>query len=163
VAEARYPAWEKRVALLRCVHEWIRERDAAEDLQAVVNGEVLKRWASGIEGMSTTEAKYILKQLVDEHYVTCVHMPTERNYEPFVYVVPQSLTERGLLTIGEMPDPQERLSLILEAALAAAVQASDRPEEKKRWQGLREDFRFVLRTLGVEGAKVVLRGDIPPM
>ena len=67
------------------------------------------------------------------------------------------------MTIGEMPDPQERLSLILEAALAAAVQASDRPEEKKRWQGLREDFRFVLRTLGVEGAKAVLRGDIPPM
>ena len=73
------------------------------------------------------------------------------------------LETKGYELIGELPDPQERMEFILEAALAAAVQASDRPEEKKRWQGLREDFRFVLRTLGVEGAKAVLRGDMPPM
>ena len=73
------------------------------------------------------------------------------------------LESKGYELIGELPDPQKHLSLILDAAMAAAVQAADRPEEKKKWQGLREDFRFVLRTLGVEGAKAVLRGDIPPL
>jgi hypothetical protein len=164
VAEARYPAWEKRVALLLCVYEWIRERDAADNLKAVVDGEVLKRWASGIEGMSTTEAKYSLKQLVDEHYVTCVHMPTELSYEPFVHLVPQSLTEKGLLTIGEMPDPQERIILGVEAAMRSIQRdpTMDAAEKQQKIDWL-EEFKHVVRSLTVETAKAVLRGNLPPM
>jgi hypothetical protein len=37
VVEARYPAREKRVALLRLVHEWINKRNAMDDLAAIVD------------------------------------------------------------------------------------------------------------------------------
>jgi hypothetical protein len=146
------------------VHEWIKKRDAADDLQAIVDDAEFERWASAIEGMSKTEAKYSLKQLVDEGYITLVHMATELSYEPFVYFVPQSLTEKGLLAIGEMPDPQERLALILEAAIQAVEKddSLDKDEKKKRIDWF-EEAKIAVRTLGIEGAKAVLRGDIPPM
>jgi hypothetical protein len=91
-------------------------------------------------------------------------MPTESNYEPFVYVVPQSLTERGLLTIGEMPDPQERLALIMDAAIRAVDRDErlDKDEKKKRIDWF-EELKIVVRTFGIEGAKAVLRGELPPI
>ena len=163
MAEVRYPAWEKRVALLRCVYEWIGARNAANDLAAIVDAAEIERWASAIEGMSETEAKYTLEQLHAEGYFTLTHVSTEISREPFVYIVPRSLTEKGLVAIGEMPDPQERLALILDAAIRAVQRdASLAPEEKKRRIDWFEEAKFVVRTFGVEVAKAVWKGDLPP-
>jgi hypothetical protein len=45
--------------LLRLVHEWINERNAKDDLAAIVDGSEVERWASAIEGMSKTEEKLV--------------------------------------------------------------------------------------------------------
>jgi hypothetical protein len=74
------------------------------------------------------------------------------------------LETKGYELIGELPDPQERLALILEAAIRA-VQKDNTLDEatKKRRVDWFEELKIVVRTFGIEGAKAVLRGDIPPM
>jgi len=74
------------------------------------------------------------------------------------------LETEGYELIGELPDPQERLALVLEAAIRAVQRDEDlSPQEKKRRIDLFEEVKFVVRTLGVEAAKAVLRGDISPL
>jgi hypothetical protein len=74
------------------------------------------------------------------------------------------LETKGYELIGELPDPQERLALILEAAIRA-VQSDDSlsQAEKKRKINWFEEAKFAVRTFGVEVAKAVWRGDLPPM
>jgi hypothetical protein len=73
------------------------------------------------------------------------------------------LQPEGYELIGELPDPQERLALVLEAA-ARTVQkdAGLDPTEKKSRIDWLEEMKFVVRTFGVEAAKTVLRGELPP-
>jgi hypothetical protein len=68
------------------------------------------------------------------------------------------------LTIGEMPDPQERLALIMDAAIRAVDRDErlDKDEKKKRIDWF-EELKIVVRTFGIEGAKAVLRGELPPI
>jgi hypothetical protein len=74
------------------------------------------------------------------------------------------LETRGYELIGELPDPQERLELILEAAIRAVQRDNSLDEAaKKRRVDWFEELKIVIRTLGIEGAKAVLRGDIPSM
>ena len=65
---------------------------------------------------------------------------------------------------GDMLLAQERLALILEAAIRAVQKddSLDKDEKKKRIDWF-EEAKIVVRTFGIEGAKAVLRGDIPPM
>jgi hypothetical protein len=74
------------------------------------------------------------------------------------------LEDAGYEQIGELPDPQERLALILEAAIQTTRKDGRLDDtEKRRRIDLFEEAKFVVRTLGVEVAKAVWRGDIPPM
>ena len=74
------------------------------------------------------------------------------------------LETKGYELIGELPNPQERLAVILEAAIRA-VQRDDSLDEaaKKRQVGWFEELKIVVRTFGIEVAKAVWRGDLPPM
>jgi hypothetical protein len=74
------------------------------------------------------------------------------------------LEREGYELIGELPDPQERLALILEATIQAVQRDADLdPQERKPLVDWLEEAKFVIRTSGVEVAKAVLRGDLPPM
>ena len=74
------------------------------------------------------------------------------------------LETKGYELIGELPDPQERLVLILEAAIRAVQRDESLSQaQKKRKIDLFEEMKFVVRTFGVEVAKAVLRGSLPPM
>jgi hypothetical protein len=76
----------------------------------------------------------------------------------------EHLETEGYELIGQLPNPQERLALILEAAIQAARRDADLdPRERKPLIDWLEEVKFVLRTSGVEVAKAVLRGDLPPM
>lgn len=158
----RYPAWEKKLGLLRCVHAWIQKRDAADDFGAVVDMAEVDRWASSIQGMSKTEAVYGVKQLVDEGYVTLVHMSKEITPAPWLLIVPQSLTDKGLIALGEMPDPQERFIVGLEAAIRAIREDGQMEEpEKKRRIDVLEEAKQIGRPLAVDIIKGILKGDFP--
>jgi hypothetical protein len=74
------------------------------------------------------------------------------------------LETKGYELIGELPDPQERLALILEAAIRAVQRDNSLDEAaKKRRVDWFEELKIVVRNFGIEGAKAVLRGDIPQM
>jgi hypothetical protein len=74
------------------------------------------------------------------------------------------LETKGYELIGELPDPQERLALVLDAAIQAVQRdQSLKPEERQRRIDWFEEAKFVVRTFGVEVAKAVWRGDLPPM
>jgi hypothetical protein len=149
--------------MLRCVHEWIEQRNASDDFGALVGIAEIEGWASTIGEMSKVEAVYIVKQLIDEGYFTSVYEAREITPEPWTYIKPQSLTEKGLVAIGEMPNPQERLILGLQAATSAVEKdRSLSPADKKRKIDWLEEGKFVVRTLGVEVARAVWRGDLPP-
>jgi hypothetical protein len=74
------------------------------------------------------------------------------------------LESEGYELIGELPDPQERLALVLDAAIRAVrSDQSLTPEQRQQRIDWFEEAKFVVRTFGVEVAKAVLRGDLPPM
>jgi hypothetical protein len=74
------------------------------------------------------------------------------------------LQPKGYELIGELPDPQERLALILEAAIRAVQKDESLSEgEKKKRIDWFEEAKIAIRTMGLEAAKAVLRGEIPPM
>jgi hypothetical protein len=74
------------------------------------------------------------------------------------------LEGKGYELIGELPDPQERLALILDATIQAVPRdISLGPEEKQQRIDWFEEAKIVVRTLGIEVAKAVWRGDLPPM
>jgi hypothetical protein len=74
------------------------------------------------------------------------------------------LESTGYELIGELLNPEERLALILDAAIRAVQRdQSLTPEERQRRIDWFEEAKFVVRTFGVEVAKAVWRGDLPPM
>jgi hypothetical protein len=76
----------------------------------------------------------------------------------------EHLETEGYELIGELPDPEERLALILDAAIQAVQRDQTlEPEERQRRIDWFEEAKFVVRTFGVEVAKAVWRGDLPPM
>lgn len=76
----------------------------------------------------------------------------------------EHLETEGYELIGELPDPQERLALILDAAIEAVQRdQSLKPEERQRRIDWFKEAKFVVRTFGVEVAKAVWRGDLAPM
>ncbi len=79
-------------------------------------------------------------------------------------VVLHSLSTKGLIEIGDLPDPQQRFLMGLEAAIRMIRDdQSLAPEEKKRKIDWLEEGKFIIRTSGVEVAKALWRGDLPLM
>jgi hypothetical protein len=75
-----------------------------------------------------------------------------------------NLETRGYELIGELPNPQERLALVLDATIQAVRRESELdPQERKPLIDWLEEVKFVIRISGVEVAKTVLRGDLPSM
>lgn len=95
--------------------------------------------------------------------------------EGFVHVSPQSdlsrshslvsvenISDSGLLEIGELPDPQQRFLMGLEAAIQAIREDDRIPyEEKKRGIEWAEEGKHLARPLVVEVFKAMWRGELP--
>ncbi len=78
-------------------------------------------------------------------------------------VVLEHLTDRGLIEIGELPDPQQRFFMGLEAAIRA-IREDDRlsQEEKKRGIDWLEEGKQISRPIAIEVIKAIFRGELPP-
>jgi hypothetical protein len=76
----------------------------------------------------------------------------------------RGLADKGLIEIGELPDPRERLILGLDAAMRSIQRDPTlTDEEKKRRIDWFEEAKIMVRTLGVETVKAIWRGDLPLM
>ena len=114
-------------------------------------------------GYGGAETVRLFRWLEEEDYIRPNYGRTGRNTETPTAVL-ENLTSKGYVEIGEVPDPQERLALILEAATRAVERDEGLNEqEKKRRIDWFEEAKFVVRTFGVEVAKAVWRGNLPPM
>jgi hypothetical protein len=114
-------------------------------------------------GLSGGETVGLFRWAESEGFLRPNYGRNGRNSEAPLGVL-EHLESEGYELIGELPNPQERLALILDAAIQAVQRdQSLTPDERKRRIDLFEGAKFVVRTLGVEVAKAVWRGDLPPM
>jgi hypothetical protein len=74
----------------------------------------------------------LFKQLYEEGYIYLNFLDTNIDGYPWFRAAPQSLSTRGLLEVGELPDPDERLAAALGATRRAIEQEPSIPEEEKR-------------------------------
>jgi hypothetical protein len=114
-------------------------------------------------GLSGGETVGLFRWAESEGYLRPNYGRSGRNSETPLGVL-EHLESAGYELIGELPDPQERLTLILDAAIQAVQRdQSLKPEERQRRIDWFEEAKFVVRTFGVEAAKAVWRGDLPPI
>ncbi len=114
-------------------------------------------------GLGGGETVGLFRWAESEGYIRPNYGGGNRNAE-VVLASLDHLEGKGYELIGELPDPRERLALVLEAA-SRAVRKDESldPKEKQRRIDWLEEAKFVVRTFGVEVAKAVWRGDIPPV
>lgn len=180
---ARYPRLQKTQKMLDVLDRTIREAeqhgdpevqvslsrgglgDAQLELSYFPRDESNSRKVNLVEelGLGGGETVGLFRWAESEGYISPDYGGGNRNAE-LVLASLDHLEGKGYELIGELPNPQERLALVLESAIR--VVRSDQslaPEERQRRIDWFEEAKFVVRTFGVEAAKAVLRGDLPPM
>lgn len=130
-ARPEYPEQWKRERLLWFVHDWIQERHAADDNTPMLDVHEVQHWGEEQEGMNGAQAMHLFKQLVEEGYISTSWLNTGSDRWPWAHAGPQYLTTRGLLEIGELPDPDQKLIAALAATRRMIEQDPGIPEEDK--------------------------------
>jgi hypothetical protein len=130
-ATPQYPEQWKRERILWFVHEWIQENQAGEDLVPEISVHKIIGWGDEQEGLNGVQAVNLLKQLVEERYISVNFLDTRGDGYPWYRVAPQSLTTKGLVEIGELPNPDERFAAALARARLTIEQEPSIPEDKK--------------------------------
>jgi hypothetical protein len=128
----KYPEQWKRERMLWFVHEWIQEHQTDENFVPELSVHDVQQWGDEQEGLNGAQAVNLFKQLYEEGYIYLNFLDTNIDRYPWFRTAPQSLSTRGLLEIGELPDPDERLAAALAATRRAIEQEPSIPEEEKR-------------------------------
>ncbi len=131
-ATPKYPEQWKRERMLWFVHEWVQEHQTAEDFEPEINVREVQRWGEQQEGLNGSQAVNLFEQLVDEGYLSVGWLDKQIDGYPWFRAAPRSLSTKGLIEIGELPDPDARLAAALQATRRAIEQESSIPEEEKR-------------------------------
>ena len=170
--QRHYPEKAQRESMLRGVYEWFQEQtDYKPRLYAeqVVSMSIPLDTDRGTEPeveveVAATEqqkvqALYRFVSLVDEGYISAKLDTSVMGGPPFMSAQIRGLTDKGLVEIGKLPDPQGRLLAGLEAALREVQQDPTLgPEEKEeKLNAGREAIAFI-RGLAVEVSARVLMG-----
>jgi hypothetical protein len=140
-------------------------REARVDLSYFHQEELNARHVNLAEelGLSVGETVGLFRWAESEGYIRPNYGSGSRDADT-AFAVLDHLESAGYELIGELPDPQERLALVLDAAiLAVRRDQSLTPEQRQQRIDWFEEAKFVVRTFGVEVAKAVWRGDLPPM
>jgi hypothetical protein len=111
-------------------------------------------------GVSGGEAVGLFKYVCREGYVRLSYGSDLSKTVDFVTV--EYIAPRGLLEIGELPNPHERFLMGLEAAIQA-IREDDRmsPETKKKGIDWLEEGKQLGRPLAVDVIKAMFRGELP--
>ena len=111
--------------------------------------------------MNGTQAMYLFKQLVEEGYIS-VNSMQKIDELPWIVAFPQSLTTKGLLEIGELPDSNARLlgslNAIEEAIARLNVDEQDKTTAMKAAGELKGFLRQVPREAAGQVAAAAITG-----
>lgn len=170
--QTNYPEKAQQARMLRGVYEWFQEqtdykprlyytdvermsllRDASREAETGGEGDVdaAKR--------QTVQALHRFVRLVREGYIDAKLDTSFKGGPPFTSAQVNGLTTEGLIEIGALPDPKERLISGLEAALWEVQQDPTlRPEEKEEKLNAGREALAFIRGLAVEVSARVLMG-----
>ncbi len=88
--------------------------------------------------VDASQAVNLFEQLVEEGYVSVGWLDKRSDRYPWARAAPRSLSTKGLIEIGELPDPDARLAAALQATRRAIKQEPGIPEEEKRDEQVEE-------------------------
>ncbi len=148
-----YPEIVRWQNMLRAIHEWGQDQyNERLDYQSVVHmGQQF--------GLTEAQSLNIFEMLVDEGYINARLIEGYLGGPRFRFAFLKGLTKKGLIAIGEAPDPTESLIRGFRAAIKSIEQDPTMPEDEKRrkidW--LNQSVNFV-GNLGAAYAKQILDG-----
>jgi hypothetical protein len=126
-----YPERWKRERLLWYVHEWIQEQQVGEEFVPELTVTDVQVWGDQQEGLNGVQAVNLFKQLYEEDYFSVNFLDTRSDRYPWYRAAPQALTTKGLLEIGELPDPDQRFITALEEVRRTIERHPDIPPMEK--------------------------------
>ncbi len=170
----KYPELDKQRRMLEILHRLLsEERERGNiSLRLVLNPwGGLSVWGSddGTNvaedlGISGAEAVGLFRRLDADGFIHANYGGKGYSREMLTLVFVDSLTEKGLREIEELPDPEERLVLGLEAAIRAIREDESLPgPERSRRIDVLEEAKQIGRPLAVNIIKAMFRGEIPFM
>jgi hypothetical protein len=127
-----YPEKWKRERMLFFVHEWIQDHQTDEDIQPNLSREEVQQWGQKQVGLNGAQALHLFKESVEEGYIKLA-MPLGRPVQryPWLVAVPQSLTKKGLMEIGELPNPEQELLRALRETKQRVLDDPNIPEPQR--------------------------------
>ena len=170
--QKQYSEKAQRESMLRGVYEWFQAQRAYKPrlyAEQVVSMSTPLDTDRGTEPGAEAEvaateqqkvqALYRFLSLVDEGYISAKLDTSVKGGPPFMSAQVRGLTDKGLIEIGKLPDPQGHLLAGLEAALREVQQDPTLgPKEKEeKLNAGREAIAFI-RGLAVEVSARVLMG-----
>lgn len=160
--QRQHPEKSQQESMLREVYEWFQEQsDYTPRLYAdrIAEMGVLPGADATATEQLKVQALYRFMRLVDEGYISAQLDTSFKGGPPFTSAQVRGLRDKGLIEIGELPNPQEHLLSGLETALREIQQDPTLgPEEKeKKLSAGREAIAFI-RGLAVEVSARVLMG-----
>jgi hypothetical protein len=162
--DERYPELASRRRILREVYQRLEQAYEAGETVLVLEAPDIEAVGSEL-GFNRAKTFGKLNDLIQEGYLRATFSPVSfgewRTVHSFITV--QALTDRGLLEIGAIPDPRQRLILGFEGTIREieADPRLDEEEKEKRINWAHEAVALV-RGLSVELAARIITGELPP-
>jgi DNA-binding MarR family transcriptional regulator len=167
-----YPELDKQRRMLEILHRLLSEERERGELSLRL---VLSPWGGGgipvrgradakdvakELGVSGPEAVGLFRRLVADGFIHADYGDKGYRRGTFTLVLVDSLTEKGLREIEELPPAEERLMLGLEAAIRAIREDGSMAQvEKRRRIDVLEEAKQIGRPLAVEIIKAIFHGQ----
>lgn len=167
-----YPEKARRESMIWSVYDWFQQQ---ADYTPILRYYEVEGMGIPVEADTGTgadgEAKAVAAQrqkvhrlhlfirLVNEGYIDADLRREYAGGPPFSSAVVRGLTERGLIEIGELPDPQQKIIQGLEANIRRIEQDTSMGSDRKQYliAAGRQAIEFV-REVGAQGAASILFG-----
>jgi hypothetical protein len=160
--DERYPELASRRHILRAIYQQLEHAyDRGESVLILQPQEVPDLGKELGFNPAKTYAK--VKELVDKGYLRARLAPGHLGRLRYSLLTVESLTDPGLLEIGAIPDPRQRLIQGFEGTIREieADPRLDEEEKEKRINWAHEAVALV-RGLSVELAARIITGELPP-
>jgi hypothetical protein len=164
VEGVEYPEKARRESMLWSVYDWFQQQADYTPILRFYEVEGMGIPVEAETGPDTPDRQkvhrlHLFIRLVNEGYIDADLRREFAGGPPFSSAVVRGLTERGLIEIGELPDPQQKIIQGLEANIRRIEQDTSMSPDRKQYlvAAGRQAIEFV-REVGAQGAATILFG-----